>query len=248
MTDLDLLPGVPESYVRERFERSPGNELAGKFTSPVSSAALAANCFAWFHHRPELLPPLPGVAKGFHAARVEIEYKAAFPWSGGHHPWLDAAILDGERIIGIESKRYEPFRGRKTAPFSDAYDRPVWGNDMGPVVETMNRLKSGDLRFEFLDAAQLVKHAFGLVTEAERTRLAPTLFYLFAEPVALDGRAIGDSARQAHRNEIEAFAAAVDGAAVSFMASSYREWIETWDKAGEGVRSHGQALVTKFGI
>ena len=41
-----------------------------------------------------------------------------FSWSGGLHPWLDVGIQTAERLIGIESKRYEPFRDHKTATFS----------------------------------------------------------------------------------------------------------------------------------
>ena len=247
MTDLKLLPGVPENYVRARFGRSPGNKLSGgKFTSEESSAALAANGFAWFHDRPELLPPLPGLPTNFRAERVEIEYKAAFPWGRGHHPWLDAAVFDERCIIGIESKRYEPFRDKRMVAFSDTYERQDWGAAMEPFVQAKSQMKLGQLKFQFLDAAQLVKHAFGLATEARRVDRTPTLFYLFAEPAERNGRRIDDAAKHAHRDEIAAFAKVVDGAAVSFLAASYREWIEGWIGAPDEVQRHGQALLERF--
>ena len=44
-----FLPGVPEDKVRAIYGRAAGNEIAsGKFASPQSSAALAANGFGWF--------------------------------------------------------------------------------------------------------------------------------------------------------------------------------------------------------
>jgi len=248
MANMNLLPGISEAYVRARLERSPGNELSGKFASPVSSASLAANCFAWFHEKPEMLPPLPGLPVDSSPERIEIEYKTAFPWRGGHHPWLDAAVLSQHLLIGIESKRYEPFRDRKSVIFSDTYDRPVWGDGMAPFGAMKDRLKSGDLRFAFLDATQLVKHALGLATEARKVGLRPCLFYLFAEPAELEGRPIDDGARKAHRDEIHVFADAVDGASVSFHFASYREWIDTWNNCGGDVRDHGQAILQRFDI
>lgn len=248
MPTLNLLPGISESYVRARLERSPGNELSGKFASPVSSASLAANCFAWFHEKPGTLPPLPELPADCTPERIDIEYKASFPWRGGHHPWLDAVVVSQHLLIGIESKRYEPFRDRKSAVFSDAYDRPVWGDGMAPFGAVKDRLKSGDLRFAFLDAAQLVKHALGLATEAGKAGLKPCLFYLFAEPAEFEGRPIDEGVKKAHRDEIQVFADAVDGASVLFRFASYRDWIDTW-KCSEGdVRDHGQAILQRFDI
>jgi hypothetical protein len=76
ITLLDLLP---EDYVRRRLSHASGHELDGKFLSPDSSAALAVNAFAWFHTRPQLLPPLPGTeGAGWPATHVEVEYCARF--------------------------------------------------------------------------------------------------------------------------------------------------------------------------
>jgi hypothetical protein len=45
--------------------------------------------------------------------REGLEYCARFPWSGGRHPWLDALAETPETIIGVESKRFEPYRDIK---------------------------------------------------------------------------------------------------------------------------------------
>jgi hypothetical protein len=110
-----MLPGVPERYVRERMAAAGGNELeSGKFASPESSAALAANCFGWFNERPHLLPSFPSMDEhSWTPQSVEIEICARFPWSGGKHPWLDSCVLTNDTLIGVESKRFEPFRDRK---------------------------------------------------------------------------------------------------------------------------------------
>lgn len=116
----DFLPGVPAEAVLAALQRSPGNELAsGKFDSPESSAALAVNAFGWFLERPKALPPLPGVPMGL-PERVEVEAEMHFPWRGGRHPWLDAAITTATTLVGVEAKRYEPFRPGKASSFSEA--------------------------------------------------------------------------------------------------------------------------------
>ena len=85
-------------------------------------------------------------------------------------------------FIGVESKRYEPFRDKKSVDLSDAYDRQVWGEAMGPFEQVRDALRGGVIKYERLDAAQLVKHGFGLTTQARRAGLRPILVYLFAEP------------------------------------------------------------------
>lgn len=121
----DFLPGVPEEKVRTAFDRAGGNEIAsGKFASPESSAALAANGFGWFLDRPGALPAFPGLDDlDWPANRIDIERQMRFPWSGGRHPWLDAAVETQQHLVGVESKRHEPFRDSKIAKLSEAYDR-----------------------------------------------------------------------------------------------------------------------------
>ena len=119
VTASAFMPGVPEAFVRSRLERAAGDEIgSGRFWSPVSSAAQAANAFGWFVERPAMLPPLPGAMASVRPERTEIEYCARFPWAGGTHPWLDAALFDAEHLVGVESKRYEPLRDAEEIKFS----------------------------------------------------------------------------------------------------------------------------------
>jgi hypothetical protein len=245
-----FLPGVPEEHVKESLLVAGGNELAsGKFHSAESSAALAVNVFGWFVERPEMLPIMPGMPSAeWPAQRVEVEYCARFPWRGGKHPWLDAFVETRGYLIGIESKRFEPFRDSKQVSFSPAYSRPVWGPGMEPFERARDALIEGEqrFRFEYLDAAQLVKHAFGLVTEGRRKRKQPALIYIFAEPEKLGGNRISSSAKLCHRDEIARFAGAVSGAAVRFDAISYGEWFATWSTAAPEVCTHRDALIERF--
>lgn len=129
---------------------------------------------------------------------------------------------------------------------SPAYDRSVWGEEMGPFERMRDRLRSGETRFEYLDAAQLVKHAFGLVTDARRRNRKPALLYLYAEPSHLGGSPLAASAFQTHRDEIAAFGAEVSGAEVKFASTSYREWLSIWASYEPAVAEHALAIAREF--
>lgn len=240
-----FLPGVSEDPVRAALAAADGNEIeSGKLDSSESSAALAVNAFGWFLERPADLPPFPPLADlDWPALRVDVERQMRFPWRGGRHPWLDAAVETATYLIGVESKRFEPFRDAKTVNLSDAYDREVWGDRMAPFTGMRDMLRKGDTRLTYLDAAQLVKHAFGLVTEGKRIGKAPVLLYLYAEPATRGTSPITPATLARHRAEIASFAAAVAGAAVRFAACSYREWFAGW--TGDA-HHHADALVERF--
>lgn len=242
---LQFLHGVPEVRVSDALAVAGGNEIdSGKLDSAESSAALAVNAFGWFMERPAELPHFPPLADiDWPARRVDIERQIRFPWRGGRHPWLDAAVETATHLIGVESKRYEPFRDAKTVGLSDAYDRDVWGDGMAPFTAMRDALRSGGIAFTYLDAAQLVKHAFGLVTEGRRISKAPVLLYLYAEPAMRGASAIVPETLARHRAEIITFNAAVTGAAVRFAACSYRERLAGW--TGDA-RNHADALVPRF--
>jgi len=101
-------------------------------------------------------------------------------------------------------------------------------------------LRADPRYFDYLDAAQLVKHVLGLATEATRSGLAPVLAYLYAEPQ--DG--VRDtSAFLAHRREIEDFHAVVAGGRVRFAACSWRGWLATF--TGEA-SDHAREVIRVF--
>lgn len=223
-----FLPGVPEELIRSLFGRAAGNEIeSGKFASPQSSAALAANGFGWFLERPEDFPMFPSVAElAGPCVKVEIEREIRFPWSGGRHPWLDAVVHTNTHLIGVESKRYEPFRDAKIAKLADTYDRDVWGHQMERWCAMRDLLRSESRRYKYLDAAQLVKHAFGLATEQTRVRRQPVLLYLYAEPNC--ELKISDDKFLGHRREIDNFQGLVTGDRVQFTSCSWRAWLESF--------------------
>jgi hypothetical protein len=247
MTDFDslFLAGVDGAAVCAALNRAGGNEIrSGKLASPESSAALAVNCFGAYLATPRLLPPFPALADlDWPAATVAVERQMRFPWRGGRHPWLDAAVETPRHLIGIESKRFEPFRDTKCVSLSEAYDRPLWGEGMQSWCRMRDDLRSGARQFRFLDAGQLVKHALGLITEARRHKKEPVLLYLFAEPASRGRAPISTDDLEAHRREITDFADAVSGSAVRFAANSYGEWLASWPLANA---AHRRAIMERF--
>lgn len=247
MSGLDLadylLPGVPLDRVRTKLENASGNELAsGKFASPESSSALAVNGFGPFLEAPEKLPRFPCLLDlDWPPVRVDVERQMRFPWRGGRHPWLDAAFETCSHLVGVESKRFEPFRDRKHAKLSDAYWRDVWGDGMEDWCAMRDYLRAEPSAYVHLDAAQLVKHAFGLVSEGRRSAKTPILLYLFAEPTK--GRHVAPEQLALHRKEIEHFGENVTGAAVHFAACSWREWLACFEgQAGD----HARRVLERF--
>ncbi len=157
-----------------------------------------------------------------------------FPWSGGRHPCLDVLVTTASMLIGIESKRYEPFRAKSVATLSDVYWRAVWGDRMAGYARVRDGLREGTYSFRHLDAGQLIKHAFGLRTAANHKQLPqglqPVLIYVYSEPDRWpDDRPIPLAEIETHRQEIAMFADLVAGDEVAFCATTYRDMLRLWD-------------------
>jgi len=242
-----FLPGLPADLIETLLRRSPGSEFAtGKFDNPDSSAALAVNAFGRFLEHPRDLPPLPGVPMGAPEA-VTIEAEMRFPWSGGTHPWLDAAVTTATTLVGIESKRYEPFRPGKRAVFSDAYEKRDWGPGLARTNALRRRLISGEATFRHLDAAQLVKHIYGLRNQGLKRAKGAVLVYLYAEPpLWSSGKAVDPGAITRHRDEITRFAAEVRGDDVVFVSLRWAEVLAQW-RSIRSLAPHVKALEGRFG-
>lgn len=246
-----LLPGLPVEQICREHLKFRDNEIENsRILSPRSSAALVANTFGQFIGKPDILPNLFGVPNFDVPIFVGLEHCARFPWSGGKHPRLDVMIESPEFLIGVEAKRYEPFDQHKPLSFSDAYWRPVWGGRMQAFEKLRDTLHQGDWVPRRLDAAQLVKHAFGLRTEAGRRKKRPILVYLFAEPDRRpNGISIDDQMRLNHRSELLIFLDCVKDAEVQTRACTYRDLLELMaHSSAPGLSAHVAAVKTRFDL
>ena len=250
-----FLPGVPGEQIEEILNKAPGNEIVtGKFDSLESSAALAVNTFGFFLNRPVDLPLLPGCPPdSWPAQRVEVEKTLRFPWRGGRHPVLDCLVTTAPEIIGIESKRYEPFRKKSAVSLSGAYWRQCWGERMKGYEAVRDKLNKDKRLYVHLDAAQLFKHAFALRTQVYRKGeyqgLNPILFYVYAEPELWprDGVPVDEEAKIRHREELADFAATVADDEVRFVSCSYKELLADWGESDKlEIRAHAEAVIKHF--
>lgn len=250
-----FLPGVPGPEIEEIFGAAPGNEIESeKFDSPESSAALAANAFGFFLRRPSDLPALPGCeGQSWPALSLSLEVEVRFPWPGGRHPVLDVLVTTQSALIGIESKRFEPFRAKRASSLSDAYWRPKWGKRMNGYQSVRDNLRRKPKLYSHLDAAQLFKHAFALRTavhdQSENFGLTPVLLYVYAEPKVWpkDGSPVDDAVITRHRQELSRFASAVAGDEVIFVSCPYRRLLDIWrGHDDDSIRAHADAVAARF--
>jgi hypothetical protein len=247
---------VPARLIREIYAAAPGNEMeSGKFGHPESSAALAANTFGRFLECPNDMPPIPGWERYWSSASsVSLETTLRFPWDQGRHPCLDVLVTAEKAVFAIESKRFEPYRKKLPAIFSNAYWRSVWGDRMDGYEFIRDMLKDCGTLFSRLDAAQLVKHALGLLATVHRdTNLRgkiPVLLYLYADPTFWpDGRPISPVVRETHLKELSRFAKCVAGSEVRFGAISYKELLGAWQSSVDSrVQNHASAVMRRYGI
>ena len=250
-----FLPGVTGADIERILAAAPGDEIGrGKFDHLESAAALAANAFGFFLHRVLELPLLSDCPDaGWPARSLAIEATVRFPWSGGRHPALDCLVATPSALVGIESKRFEPFRGHAAAAFSEAYWRPVWGDRMKGYERIRDSMRDDPHHYRLLDAAQLVKHAFAMRSEVHRAGahrgLQPILFYVHAEPEywPKTGRRVDDAAKAGHRDEIAGFARLVAGDEVAFVSCTWRHLLKAWQHdRSEQIRTHAETVVARY--
>lgn len=215
----NLLDGIRLPDIEADFRQGDGNELEEKFRAAHSSSALAANNFAPFKLRPGSLR-LAGVS---HLGAPTFEQKCPTGLLGTP-PNLDLVAENDSAAVGVESKCTE-FLRRHVAKFRPAYDDQIRDERRGdPWFAEMRRLVRNPASYVWLDAAQLVKHAFGLARAFRARRTF--LLYLFWEPT----NAFDFSVFNEHRREIEQLSERVVGAHPEFKAMSYRELWEEWER------------------
>lgn len=156
-------------------------------------------------------------------------------------PHLDVLLSGVDGVVGVESKLIEYLSG-ETAEFSDAYDKQIRDErrEQG-YFEEMGRLKNAPDSYACLNAAQLIKHAFGLARTFSGRNA--TLLYLYWEPANPDR----DPVFADHRREIAEFADRVAGSTPRFKAMSYPElWAEWRTSAPAWLSEHLGKLAGRY--
>ena len=239
---ISFLPGVPSDAVLAALARLPGLDL----DSPDSSAALVANTFGWFLNRPRQLLPFPGVPMGL-PETVELGVEMQLPMRGVRHPRLDAVVTTPTTVVGIVSKRYQPFRPAKATAFTEPFEARDWGPGMARFGAMRLALASGRLTFRHMDAVSLVKQAYALRTQSVKRGRGAALVYLHAAPSHwANGKAVDSEAIRRHQAEINDFARAVKGDDVTFVPLRWADLLREWSRT-PALAAHTAALTGWFG-
>lgn len=237
-----FLPGVPADAVLAALARQPGLDLE----SPDSSAALVANTFGWFLNRPRQLLPFPGVPMGL-PETVELGVEMQLPMRGVRHPRLDAVVTTPTTIVGIVSKRYQPFRPAKATAFTEPFEAREWGPGMARYGAMRKALGDGRQTYRHLDAVTLVKQAYALHTQSVKRGRGAALVYLHAAPSHwANGKAVDPKAISRHQSELADFARAVKGDDVTFVPLRWSELLAQWSRQPT-LTAHATALTGWFG-
>lgn len=236
----NLIDGVQLADFEADLRQGDGNELEGKFRAAHSSSALAVNTFGPFRSRLADLR-LPG---GSRFASLCFERKCPHGLRGRKPPNLDALAECPDGIVAIESKCLEPLSPH-VAEFAPAYKAEITDTRRSTAwFREMLRLIEEPRAYRWLDAAQLIKHAFGLAhTFAGRPI---TLLYLFWEPSNPQAYATFSE----HRTEVSRFAASVHESGIEFVAMSYPELWESWKRGTppQWLLAHLDRLDTRYGV
>ena len=166
----------------EEYGGAAGQELVdrpdgkpAKMRALESSSALVLNVFE--HLRQTNLKAI-GAILNIAEPVADVRFEATFPTGlRGTPPTLDIAVTSPSgHVCGVESKFCEPYRSKnKSDPFRAWYfpdGAGLWEARGLPRCEQLARnLRDRSITFEYLDVAQLLKHALGLFNQVEQATL-----------------------------------------------------------------------------
>lgn len=242
----NLVVGITPGQFESDLRQGSGNELEWdgprppKFNAAFSSSALAVNAFARWRGHERMLELCEW--RGFDS--LEFEARCPNGLARATPPNLDVLLKRGDEIVAIESKCLEYLRV-KEAKFSSRYDELVASGDHDDGWITAYRaLVREPGRYRYLDAAQLVKHYFGLKHTYPDS--AVTLLYLYWEPEGVAGRLVF----QAHRDEVADFASLVGLGAIRFRAMNYLDLWGKWEQLSDPgwLREHLVQLRGRYAV
>lgn len=227
--------------------RGAGGELRGDpppFASTESSAALAVNTFAVFaderHH--------DGLLKMTLAAP---RFERRFPVNGVRAPvppTLDVVFTEEERATVIESKFLEPWRDDAATSISTQYDTTAAAVSKSTVA-TLEGIRSGEIAYCALGAAQMLKHLLGVHSAISDGKLPGQCRLVLAYWEPADSAEHGSSIQQL-KAEIEDLGARLSDQPVRVSGLSYRELWETWatSDAPGWLRAHAHLLQDRYAV
>lgn len=240
----NLLPGIKPEAIEIDLSEGSGGELhdepggaPAKFCAPYSSSALCVNSFGLAKSEPSLLT-IFGLS-GFTSCRFEGKLPTGL---GGTPPNLDLVAESPGILLALESKFLEPL-SKKVPKFAASYADAYKNCGDAALNNAYLAVSPGQDRFGHLDAAQLLKHALGILKSAQPPE-RKILAYLFWEPS--NGRELEPFVT--HRKEIARFSELMAGSRVQFQHMSYPDLWRSWqsDQCPEKLRQHANRLIETY--
>lgn len=165
-------------------------------------------------------PKIFSISRNPRANQIDFESKfrisddtKAFPIP----PNIDIVIGNFQpEIFAIESKFAEPYRDKPKAICKAYIDNKSLWTDLPELNKLANEICPNTDMFQYLDAAQLIKHILGLKTSYNKERFR--LLYLWYDLVGKEGAE--------HRKEIEKFEVIAKRDNINFSHITYQEVIQ----------------------
>ena len=250
----NLLSSVKQVDFLDELSSGAGMELKRNFLAIYSSSALAVNSFAPFRSLINHLSLPPPILNNEGINSLNFEKKCPTSLKGTH-PHLDVFLTgNNDKIVAIESKLTEIFSYNPNKKISNSYFDDKSKNWYGSeYYNELVRIRDGIENYQFLDATQLIKHAFGLTNTYMKNPKSLdqkiTLLYLYWVPANIDSlKSPIKEIYEKHKGEIIKFKKAVDAAKnPSFEAISYPKLWEHWEKTvPENLQKHVKELTDRY--
>ena len=214
---------LSEDAIQE-LRSGDGSELGGpnrrgKIRAAHSSSALACNFFDYWR-KIDMTPLTRAFGRSDSFCKIVFEQK--FPIGvKGKPPNIDVVLqAPDNRILAVESKFTEPFRKSKTKNFlKQKYfpdKRRFWESAGLPGCQRLaGDLRNGYVSFDFLGAAQLLKHLLGLSRNQQSNSSSWQLCYLWFDAADADAKK--------HEIEVNEFTKLAGLTSSQFQSLTYQE-------------------------
>jgi len=226
----DNLLQTLDERTRRELEHGDGGELTGKDGQPAkmqalhSSSALGVNVFDYWRTMTDLsiLTTACGLTAAESKITGEIHFEQKYPIDSRFQfaPNIDVMIVphkEGKyRAFAIECKFTEAYSPRKHGGLDEKYfDKEDHWSNLTATRKLALKVSPKDVDFEYLHAAQLIKHVLGLNRKYGHSHYR--LLYLWYDTLGEPG--------YKHRQEVEKFSEIVRSDGVIFHEITYQELI-----------------------
>lgn len=211
---------------RKAFQNGDGGELTNdpaKMQAVHSSSALGVNIFQYWNSRNEVEKVAYACRFCYRSTEISenIEFEAKYPIDEKFRfpPNIDVVINNKPdsryKVYAIECKFTEAYGGYTHSGIKEKYlDLDIW-EEIPKLHELAKSISPNDDLFDYLHAAQLIKHILGLKRAFGKTGFR--LLYLWYDALGYEGAK--------HREEIHEFFEEAKADNIAIHELSYQELI-----------------------